>query len=353
MASAGKLGAFWSSTTQYDSANLLTNPSFETGSLTPWSGGTIISTDHYDGLYACSVTGQTLKQATSAASVSASDVIQVRCAAKASGTPSAAATLELDFAAVTTSDEILGAGDGVATSFSGTLTNYPVVPKTVTISYTIGSTVYTATDDGAGTITGTSVSGTITYSTGAWALTFTTAPDNGTNITADYDKKLGSTSTTIPTSTASWTRFALIHQAPTSTDHIVVLLTVESGDTYYVDDFQVSKLEQVGGFSNWSLDISAETADVTAFEDNGWRAYIGTQKGWTGSADRFWGSADFFDHLTAGNPIYCVFYIDEDNDKRWEGLAQVTGVSPNTAVDAVVKETVNFQGIEDISYHTT
>lgn len=285
--------------------------------------------------------------------MAASDVIQLRCAVKASGTPTATATLELDFAAATTSGEVIGTGDGTATSFSGTLTNYPVVAKTVSISYTIGGTVYTATDDGAGTITGTSVSGTITYSTGAWTLTFTTAPDSATDITADYDQKVGSTSTTIPTSTSSWTRFSLIHLAPTGTDHIVALLTVGSGDTYYVDDFQVSKLEQVGGFSNWSLDVSADTADITAFEDNGWRSFVVTQKGWTGSADRFWGSEEFFDHLVAGNPIYCVFYVDEDNDKRFEGLAQVTGVSPNAAVDAVVKETVNFQGTEDLSYHTT
>ncbi len=353
MASTGKLGAFWSSVAQYDAANLLSNPSFETGTLTPWSDGTIISSDHYDGLYACSVSGQVLNQATGAASVAAADTIQLRCAAKASGTPTAAATLELDFAAASISGEVIGSGDGSTTSFSGTLANYPVVATTVTIGYTIGGTAYTATDDGAGNISGTDVSGTITYSTGAWSLTFTTAPDNATNITADYDQKLGSTSTTIPASTSSWTRFAVIHQAPTSTDHIVALVTVGSGDTYYVDDFQVSKLEQVGGFSNWSLTITANTSDVTAFEDNGWKSFIATQKGWTGSADRFWGSEEFFNHLTSGNPIYCVFYVDENSDKRFEGLAEVTGVNPKAAVNAVVTETVNFQGTEDLSYHTT
>ena len=83
--------------------------------------------------------------------------------------------------------EIIGAGDGTTAGFSGTLANYPVLVSSVTIHYTIGATPYTATDDGAGTITGTDISsGTITYSTGAWSLTFTTAPDNATNITADY-----------------------------------------------------------------------------------------------------------------------------------------------------------------------
>ena len=84
------------------------------------------------------------------------------------------------------SGEVIGSGDGSTTSFSGTLVHPPVVAGSITIHYTISSTAYTATDDGAGNISGTDCSGTINYSTGAWSLTFTTAPDSGTNITADY-----------------------------------------------------------------------------------------------------------------------------------------------------------------------
>ena len=84
------------------------------------------------------------------------------------------------------SGEVIGAGDGTTTSFSGTLAHPPIVTSSITIHYTISSTAYTATDDGAGNISGTDCSGTINYSTGAWSLTFTTAPDSGTNITADY-----------------------------------------------------------------------------------------------------------------------------------------------------------------------
>ena len=82
--------------------------------------------------------------------------------------------------------EVIGAGDGTTTAFSGTVVHPPVKASSVTIHYTISSTAYTATDDGLGNITGTDVSGTINYSTGAWSLTFTTAPDSTTNITADY-----------------------------------------------------------------------------------------------------------------------------------------------------------------------
>ena len=274
MASTGKLGAFWSSVAQYDAANLLSNPSFETGTTTGWSGAVLaIVSDSWDGSYACSVAGDgtnagSLSQTTAAASAAPGDVIAVRCAAKASGTPAGAATLKLEFF------------DSSAAS-------------------------------------------------------------------------VGSTSLSIPASATSWARYSLIHQAPANTDHFTVSVTTGVNDTYIVDDFQVSKLEQVGGFSNWSLTITADTSDVTAFEDNGWKAFIATQKGWTGSADRFWGSEEFFNHLASGNPIYCVFYIDENSDKRFEGLATVTGVNPKADVNAVVTETINFQGTSDISHHTT
>jgi len=83
--------------------------------------------------------------------------------------------------------EVIGTGDGTTLSFSGTLVNAPTSPGSLSISYTIGTIPYTATDNGAGIVTGTSVSGTITYLTSAWSLTFTTAPDNETDIEADYE----------------------------------------------------------------------------------------------------------------------------------------------------------------------
>ena len=88
------------------------------------------------------------------------------------------------------SGEVIGTGDGTTTSFSDTLAHPKVYPGTLTVHYTISSTDYTATDDGNGNISGTDCSGTINYDTGAISLTFTTAPDNGTNITADYDQAL-------------------------------------------------------------------------------------------------------------------------------------------------------------------
>ena len=60
--------------------------------------------------------------------------------------------------------------------FSKTLAYSPVIPGTVTVSATIGAATVTATDDGHGTLSGTGVSGTIDYDTGAISVTYTTAP---------------------------------------------------------------------------------------------------------------------------------------------------------------------------------
>ena len=82
--------------------------------------------------------------------------------------------------------EVLGTGDGSVTDFSGTLAHYPVKASSISVAYTISSTAYTATDDGNGVISGTNVTGTIDYTTGAWTLTFATAPDASTDVTCDY-----------------------------------------------------------------------------------------------------------------------------------------------------------------------
>ncbi len=78
------------------------------------------------------------------------------------------------------------AGDGTTLTFSTTLDTV-VQASSISISYTIAATAYTATDDGAGNITGTDLTGTINYSTGALALTFTTAPDASTTISGTYN----------------------------------------------------------------------------------------------------------------------------------------------------------------------
>jgi len=77
---------------------------------------------------------------------------------------------------------VVSTGDGITTTLTGTLDVVPVRSGTVTI--TCGSV--TCTDNGSGTLTGTGVTGTIDYTSGAISLTYTTAPASGTNAVAQY-----------------------------------------------------------------------------------------------------------------------------------------------------------------------
>jgi hypothetical protein len=81
--------------------------------------------------------------------------------------------------------------DGNITSFSGTLAHFPCGLGRLTITYTIGTVDFKATDDGSGNIvdedpTGSLTTGTISYEDGDWALVFSTAPDAGSDIKAKY-----------------------------------------------------------------------------------------------------------------------------------------------------------------------
>ncbi len=95
-------------------------------------------------------------------------------------------TYTLDAKYNTISGVTIGTGNGSTTSFSGTLASIPICQTSVSVAYTIGTTNYTATDNGNGTITGTDCSGTINYETGAISLTFSTAPASGDAITVSY-----------------------------------------------------------------------------------------------------------------------------------------------------------------------
>jgi hypothetical protein len=81
------------------------------------------------------------------------------------------------------SGENIGTGDGGTTVFSGTLAD-PVDTGTLSIT----DTVEIFSDNSDGTLTGDNGgSGTITYATGAWSVTFGAPPANDQAITADYD----------------------------------------------------------------------------------------------------------------------------------------------------------------------
>lgn len=76
-------------------------------------------------------------------------------------------------------------GVDVAT-VTDTLENVPVIPRTVTVVATVGAAAKTGTDDGYGNISGTGISGTVNYESGAITITTTAAIDDGEDVVCDY-----------------------------------------------------------------------------------------------------------------------------------------------------------------------
>lgn len=128
----------------------------------------------------------------------------------------------------TITDEGLGTGDGSTLTFSGTLKKYPIVPESMSITYTI-TTLQTAVDDGKGNISGTGISsGSINYETGVWTITYSTAPDDTTAIEVDY-------------TTANYLAVLIARSKKSWSDNIGIQIT--SVDTTY-NTFKIAEYEK-------------------------------------------------------------------------------------------------------------
>ena len=89
-------------------------------------------------------------------------------------------------AATAVTGEVLGAGDGTTQRFSAYLANLPV-GGSVTIGFTVGASPLTVDVGADGVVDVAEAVGFVDHETGYVDILFTTAPDNSTNVTADYE----------------------------------------------------------------------------------------------------------------------------------------------------------------------
>jgi hypothetical protein len=84
--------------------------------------------------------------------------------------------------------EVLATGDGSQTVFGPfTLLRPEIVENTVVVRTVIGGSITNAQDNGLGVLFGDHVSsGSVNYVTGELSITFSTAPDNGEDISVTY-----------------------------------------------------------------------------------------------------------------------------------------------------------------------
>lgn len=125
-----------------------------------------------------------------------------------------------------------------------------------------------------------------------------------------------------------------------------------SGDiTASYDYYDVS---QVGGFFNWTIDKVADVLETTDFGDSGHRTYIAVLDGWSASAERHYITDERIDSWLGTKKII-KFFIDTSSSpkERYEGWAYVTGISVTTPVDALVNQSLSFQGTGRLWFENT
>lgn len=107
---------------------------------------------------------------------------------------------------------------------------------------------------------------------------------------------------------------------------------------------QALTLVQCGGFFNWSVETDAEDIEATTFASGGWKEFVRTVKGWSGSAEAYWGDDRFFKSL--GEIIVVKLFVDSGaSQKCLEGFAIINGEGIEAAVDELVKESIDFEGV--------
>ena len=100
---------------------------------------------------------------------------------------------------------------------------------------------------------------------------------------------------------------------------------------------------------NWKADINQDLKEVTTFASQGWKEQLATVKSWSASSEGYWADGTFAGLL--GVNIAIVLYVDYIGNKRYEGYMYLKKNSVNTAVDDVVKESLDIEGDGPLYYH--
>lgn len=108
---------------------------------------------------------------------------------------------------------------------------------------------------------------------------------------------------------------------------------------------------QVAGFHAWNFNKVVDLLEATDYGDSGHKRYIAALKGWEGSAERHFLTSPYLEWL--GEKVIIKFYVDVNNDLRYEGWGQVKGHVTNSGMNILVNETLSFEGDDQLSYENS
>jgi len=113
--------------------------------------------------------------------------------------------------------------------------------------------------------------------------------------------------------------------------------------TFDVDDVQA--LKEIDGIKSWTLDYTADTLDVTDFDDAGVKAHIIGGSGWSGSFEGFKDTTP----LGIGAEVYLALGESTTAYQNWIGKVIITACHPATSHDGIVTYSYDFQGTGELT----
>lgn len=118
------------------------------------------------------------------------------------------------------------------------------------------------------------------------------------------------------------------------------------GGVAYLAATNTGAATAVANLTQWSLQIEADTAEVTSLGDD-WKSFVRGTAGWSGSLQGFFADdADVpFDAFDGANKVRVYLYPSKDApSKYWHGYVWPTGATVETAIGGAVSFTAPFTG---------
>lgn len=119
--------------------------------------------------------------------------------------------------------------------------------------------------------------------------------------------------------------------------------------------FRIGAAVAVSSIDGWKLDISADMKEITTLDSNGWKEYLATLKGWTGSLSGQYniatdtaGQKALQDAFFSGTPLAVEFNVDGTH--KYTGNALISKQPVEVKVDDTIKYTCDLQGTGPLNY---
>jgi len=167
---------------------------------------------------------------------------------------------------------------------------------------------------------------------------------------------VGSTSV----STTANNRIFTIVTATTDTLTVSEAVQKSTGEAGAVRFVEAEPGVEVIGFYNWSLSYTGDTLEITSFDTTGdFREYIPGITGWTATAESHFFTTGVGLDDWVGEPVeirlfteYVASPYSTDKSQYWKGDTVVTGLDMTTPVDALITQSISFQGDRSLTLKT-